>query len=93
MNRSEDAEEVLLALGSPLPLWQVTTPSYMVYSSMDTDPPECWSDVVDVEAATMADARVLAVKIMRQEPRRYRYISEYSHACPYSQLHVMMITG
>lgn len=88
---SDEAEEVLLALGAPLPLWQVTTPSYMIYSSMDTDPPECWYDVVDVEAYTKQDAKVLAVKIMRQEPRRYRYLGEYSHVCPYSQLHVLSI--
>lgn len=89
---SEEAEEVLIALGAPLPLWQVTTPEYMVYSScMEPDPPECWSDVVDVEAMTKRDAKVLAVKIMRQNPRRYRYIDQYYDACPYSQLTVIAI--
>lgn len=87
ISRSEDAEDVLIALGTPLETWTVVTPDYEIRVGWD-EPPEQWNDGIEVEASSRRDAMLLAVKLMRQEPLRYRYFKKYDDQCPFSGLKV-----
>ena len=68
----------------------VVTPEYEVYSATQMDPPEYGSDAIEIEAESKRDAKLLAVKMWRQQRGR-TYIKWYCDECPYTQLKVFEV--
>jgi hypothetical protein len=71
--------------------WLVVSREYGVVMPLLDDgsgPTEYGCDVIAVEAQTPRDAKVLAVRLARQHPRRYGFVDHYADECPFTGMRV-----
>lgn len=71
--------------------YAVITPEFETHPSDDINPPEYGCDYIEVEAENKRDARLLAVKLWRQQGGYRLYVNYYDDQCPFAHLEVIEV--